>query len=293
MYDICFIINKMNMDMRLPVFLRSYRADLVLHEEQTHELRQAYKEVLQMDGVAFPDQRVKDVRRLQDAWAAECRGAPILENDGSPVDLRNYNDQETTAILREYRKELTNDERLDSLVDMRLTAKAGSLLVNRLVGYYGEGGHDPAIFRTVMDGYKQWVQIGIAVEEWGESWGDIVARGFEGTPDLLPLTKDAILPTIRFSYSPWVRGLDKDYFPRRQFYRFNTFNYLDNRLGNEDNEGQLATAAAIGTLYRLVPKECDQVLTELRNDGVLSPEIDWQKNIVEATNHAAQMLLND
>lgn len=277
--------------MRLEELLGPMSAQLASQEGFMSTMRQSYGDILSTDGVSFPSSEVKEAKRLYSAQAQIDRGVDALEADGSPIDLSDFDREAAGNILQAHRQELINDERLTSLTSLGLLSKAGSALVARAVEAEGEHTAAPRAFRELMQDYKRFVQICIATEEWGQPWSELVAYGFEGPDASPPLPQSAVFDALGYLGRGWLGELREQHFKHISAYRFNIFQNLTmSDIYAEADETQLGLAAAIGVFYRHSPQGCSDLLDAFVTQGTLQAEIDWQHEVVDASQRAAQLL---
>ena len=255
---------------------------------QTHDV---YSAELTARGVLFPDAELRQTKLEYDAWAAQQRGSHMLSPDGSPIEVPgNFNCEAAGAFLYAGRIALQNADRLTSLCDMALTAHAGKLAVNQYRQMDTLDDDDVAQFCALNKQYKHFVQAGIAVEEWGEPWADLVADTFPGAPLAFPLDKSSV------TYASTV--LSSTYFTVMRHRHFATIDYLWLNFGNSlgafdrgdpyfSGYGKLVTSLAL--FYRSSPTAVDAALSGFIAGRQLPEVGDWHQRVHEAAKVAANL----
>lgn len=254
------------------------------------DLGQSYRRDLEEDGVTFPTPEVEEVSRLSTAAAQIARGAAALEDDGSFVNLEAYDAQVAAEILRANRGSLLNNERLASLTYLGLISHGGSLMRSQIIDVEGIASANAEAVLTLNTLFKEFVQLGIATEEWGSPWNAVVANRFEGPSLSFPLNVKEVNHGLAALRIPLFKALKSQHFGRLSLHGFNLFQGLDlSDAGNEVEPVQLSLAANIALFYRHSPQGCTDLLHMALKNGSLSEDVDWQAAIDSSVARAGQI----
>nr|AIA13717.1 hypothetical protein [uncultured bacterium] len=263
----------------LPGLVRPFSEKLA-NQGWGEKLKASYEELLTGDGVAFPTAEVSEAQRLWDAWAAEQRGAPALNDDGSQIDISGFDVEAVGNILRAHQEPLRNAEKLDTMVGLGLLSKAGSLAVANVAEKYGD---DSVVHRkaqlALVDGYKQFVEFGVATEGWARPWRELVRYGFAGEPLRFPLDGGTLQDVLIVFNTPLFAAPREVYFRRvgdiGAMLMLNLMQVLE-RAGFEDIEqDHLRRVATVGMAYKHSPEGCEDLLAGYVMNGSLTAEVNW------------------
>jgi hypothetical protein len=251
--------------------------------QSTDDLKQAYRQVLEMDGVVFPTPEVEQTIRLWEAQAAVNRGAPALADDGSIIDLDGFDREAAGIVLRANREPLDNAKRLDSLAQLGFLSKASSLFVARTIAHDGT---EKAVTgaRNITGSYKKFVQLSMATAGWTRPWQEVANHGFEGPSLTLPLDREGVLGGLRLLHNPFFSQVGSEYFADVTLLSHNLFLVLsksDECEAAPDN--QVKAVAQIGVFYTHSPQGCDETISQLAAKGRLAGDIDWLRAIRRAS----------
>jgi hypothetical protein len=247
------------------------------------DLTAGYQMLLEQDGVVFPSAELQTAERLRGAAAAKDRGYDSLNEDGSVVNVSNFDRKTTGGLLSADRLALANAERLRTMVELGLIARAGSLATARVTQERGEGDLTEVLKRYTTR-YKQFVQTGIAVEEWDSPWQELVEHGFEGQSLDFPLAAGGIRHALGVLYDPEFGELSKKHFERAGLVWFAILNGIEAVVSCDFEQVKLAAA---GLFYRQSPEGCDNFIGELVAAGQLSDSVEWLPAVHAGAERAA------
>jgi hypothetical protein len=238
------------------------------------ELRTSYKTVLSQDGIVFPTPDQEQADQLWGAYAARARGEYLLNADGSPVDLSTFDRDAVGDVLRAARPALANAEKLDSLVELGLLSKAGSLALSTTAELYGPESKEVTTVDNIMTMYKHFVQVGMSIEEWEQPWQELVRVGFAGEPLAFPLDADGIIYANSLLHVDQLTDVQR-HFTYLHLFGHNLANRIDAILLDTVPQGQQRLAAAIAMFYRQSPEGCAQFVARAVERDALAPDVDW------------------
>lgn len=258
----------------------------VAQTQSADDLKQAYREILEMDGVVFPTPEVEQTIQLWDAQAAVDRGAPPLADDGSEIDVSGFDRETAGKVLRANREPLDNAERLNSLAQLGFLSKASSLFVARTIAH---GGNERSVTaaRDITGSYKRFVKLSMATAGWEQPWQDVVENGFEGPSVTLPLDREGILGGLGLLHDSFFSQVGREHFQDILRLKYNLYVLLSNSdecVSAQDK--QLVAVAQLGIFYEHSPEGCNELISDLVEKGRLAGDINWLQAIRRAVAEA-------
>ncbi len=263
---------------------------LLAYETNLTRLEQSYREPLEQNGVTFLSPELEETKRL---FTAVALGEIVLEEDGSPVSFDNFDQDAASELLTANRAAVINSERLASLRYLGLLSKGASLMRRKSIQQYGPS--TPSEFiREVNTSFKQFVQISIATEEWGQPWVDVVAENFEGEALTFPLNADGVARGLTQLNLRTFKELRLQHFQKLGLHEDNLRQALEGlEAGVLATPLQLQVATRIALFYRHSPQGCTGSLQRALDKGVLPADIDWQSAIEGAVEQAGRLFDNE
>jgi hypothetical protein len=248
------------------------------------DLRSSYKEVLTSDGIGFPTEEVEHAQKLWRALAAADVGEVYLNEDGSVVDAEGYTYQSLTPIMKQSADLRENTNKLEKFTRIALMSKAASLALEGTIRRLGDGHQDIETVQDMVDGYKQFIQHALLIEEWEAPWQEIVTNGFYGKGIETPLTSAGIYHGITLFNKPDYQPLIHEYFSGLPIIRFNMYQELSEiEWRNEASGESVSLAIWAGIYYRQAPDACNELLDRLVSCGYLPASVDWKPAVHHAT----------
>lgn len=261
----------------------------VLDNVDAAHMKAAHKELLELDGITFPD---GDLKRYIEQWnanAATLRGEQYLADDGSLVDMNGFDPDSGIMATPEARLAMGNEEKLRSLVDLSILAKAGEVARGFAIRAVRDGRDDMVVadIEELNESYKQYVQLAMATERWAAPWQRFVAESFGQTGLDFPLDEAGVRYALELMRDPGYQGLERDHFRNIALIRINVMNVLDMRI-HEKYEGSGATTEMIGAValvgmhYAHSPEGSYSIIEQAIDDGRIVGTIAWRDELEKA-----------
>jgi len=251
-------------------------------------VQETYQSELARQGVAFPSPELSEVLKLWDANAALARGSIALEADGSVIDVSGFDFNAAAEQLRlpANRSALRNKEKLQSLTWLALLSEAGTDIASRKAAESGEESLDVKEARATTSSLKEFVQIAMVTERWGEPWNNVVADRFEGPTVAFPLSRRGMERGMTLLAAPMFEGIARQHFRSMSLLRFNIQATIVGQMpSSEYAEVYSNIAAGIGQFYHHSPKACDEMVQWCVSEHLLPGEVDWSEKIRSASEY--------
>jgi len=257
----------------------------VLEHITLDDMRCAYRELLEADGITFPDAALEKYLVQREARAAYDRGAYYLAEDGSPVDMQDFdpNSQITRDSLQ--RQSIDNSRKLNSLVQLSLLSKSGAVaeaVVREAVDLGMDGSVAP--FQYLIQSYKHYVQLSMATEQWAMPWQDFVKDNFEQEGLSFPLDKDGVSRGLGIMSHPLYRNVQLTHFVESRMIQHNMFARLEESIGSPTDimERNIGYVALIGMFYVHSPEGSIELIKEHIERRELPDTVAWVEEVQRA-----------
>ncbi len=263
----------------------------VVENTSLDTVRLSYRELLETDGIAFPDNELAGTIQLWDAWAAQQRGADYLDDEGRPVDLAGFDADTARKAIVAGGPLIANAQKLEIIANLGLLSKAGSLAAANAEGRNGTSSPKARAYAEMRDVYKHLVQVALATEEWERPWREIVEYGFEGSNLRLPLDVSGVgYGVALINLKPYAE-IRSRYFKVLPVYRFAVGRAIEDDPQCHSIEPympQLVSQA--GVFYRHSAEGCEEIIHHWTANGSLKKGIDWHAVVKRAVASASYLL---
>jgi len=250
---------------------------------------------LDMQGVEFPSQKYERAMQLGEAYAASLRGTVVLAENGTVIEPpKSIDYAEIRTIVADESHAIHNAERLKVLVRSELIAKAGALALQSFTSHQHLEQRDSVeTLQKLLLQNKQFIQLIIATQEWGEPWSTIAAKEIEGPALVFPLGTDDIIETHPLLTSdPIFDDLRTD--SLIGLHRWGIATHVEKSVmartsiaRSLEERGNISNASVLGLYSRHSPEAASELL--LRNVSP-SEDIDWVHEMTQAAERSFRHL---
>jgi len=248
----------------------------------------AHRAFLTERGVVFPSEEAIRVRQQHTAYTDMMNNRVALNADGSVFDPESYDVVTGKDILDKNKGLYVNVERLDSLIDLDLYAKAGAAALQAAIDRE-DSSEVVAQSQKVLLAYKQFVRLCVATVEWGKPWVDLWTHEFPDARLAIPLSERSLVPALQLVDSQSFKTLRERHFRGIELYRYDMLRAIEADPTCQPLTQESARNASVAaTFYRHSPAATNHYVQALINNGRLPQGIVWQRVIEHAANGAAE-----
>lgn len=258
-------------------------------ETDVESLKMMRRYSLELDGITFPTAEVEETLFLWKAKAARDRGACELNDDCSVVDPGDFEYANAATILQDNRTAIVNAEKLNTMIELEMTARAAVLVLER---YKSLGDTDSVGGLTqLIDLYKNIIQTLLKLDKWDHPWHSIVNEEFPGEAMQFPMTLDNMEMILGSLSSKMFEGTIGHF-----SYGIHWINFLNTiesliameygwkRVNEERQKRNIGRAVVAAMHYAHSPEAASQFIVKHNGDTV---DIDWEAKIRDASQKRA------